>query len=449
MPAVLADHAIDELLLEGESVNAQIAGSITDASTEWPIDAAPAITLTVVDDDPRRPLLNSGILSQKSAIHLDGINWELAKVGKSGHTHTLTFEHAVVAELRRHDDPRKIGGGLTSRLEFVRTLVRDDAPWITVVGPYGVIPERSKVALSRGKPADPTATAVAPGTATPDTEDTWSTSGKILEEIGWRRFVRGVNELWCIPDSFTFLGDPELTLVEFGEGVDFIDFDFDQGKPVATVTAQVRMARWQVPTGSLVEVKGLGPADGKWIVSNVARSYFNPNGTVTLIQPLPTLPEPEQEPDAATAGGADTTQDGVGAGAGDGTASGTVEKIMSFAESKVGGPYVWGGTGPKGYDCSGLTMAAGAAGGSKLPHNSMAQRDTCKRAGTMLTIEQGINTRGALLFIDRGPGKVDHVALSDGKGGTIEAASRRTGIIHGKATGRGWTQAAKYPGVEY
>ena len=30
------------------------------------------------------------------------------------------------------------------------------------------------------------------------------------------------------------------------------------------------------------------------------------------------------------------------------------DKILAFARTKVGGPYVWGGNGPIGYDCSGL-----------------------------------------------------------------------------------------------
>src|SRR5207302_2891257 len=32
--------------------------------------------------------------------------------------------------------------------------------------------------------------------------------------------------------------------------------------------------------------------------------------------------------------------------------------VVSFALAQLGKPYVWGGEGPNGYDCSGLVMAA-------------------------------------------------------------------------------------------
>ncbi|MEU3564787.1 C40 family peptidase [Kitasatospora sp. NPDC006786] len=41
---------------------------------------------------------------------------------------------------------------------------------------------------------------------------------------------------------------------------------------------------------------------------------------------------------------------------------------IAFAKSKIGLPYVWGGEGPGGYDCSGLTMMAWREGGRQLNH---------------------------------------------------------------------------------
>ena len=41
---------------------------------------------------------------------------------------------------------------------------------------------------------------------------------------------------------------------------------------------------------------------------------------------------------------------------------------VAFAKSKIGLPYIWGGEGPEGYDCSGLTMMAWREGGKQLNH---------------------------------------------------------------------------------
>ena len=46
---------------------------------------------------------------------------------------------------------------------------------------------------------------------------------------------------------------------------------------------------------------------------------------------------------------------------------------VKTALAHVGDPYVWGATGPNGFDCSGLTSYAWAAAGFALPHSSLAQ----------------------------------------------------------------------------
>ncbi len=46
---------------------------------------------------------------------------------------------------------------------------------------------------------------------------------------------------------------------------------------------------------------------------------------------------------------------------------------VQTALAQVGDPYVWGSSGPDGFDCSGLTQYAYAAAGISLPHSSRAQ----------------------------------------------------------------------------
>jgi len=90
-------------------------------------------------------------------------------------------------------------------------------------------------------------------------------------------------------------------------------------------------------------------------------------------------------------------------------AAGAVEA----AEREIGVPYVWGGTTPAGFDCSGLVMWAYAQVGISLPHYSGAQyADTTHIP--MADIEPG-----DLLFY--GPGGSEHVAMYVGGGSMIEA----------------------------
>jgi cell wall-associated NlpC family hydrolase len=48
-------------------------------------------------------------------------------------------------------------------------------------------------------------------------------------------------------------------------------------------------------------------------------------------------------------------------------------RAVLFALAHIGTPYVWGGTSPSGYDCSGLTSQAWKAAGVSIPRTSQAQ----------------------------------------------------------------------------
>jgi cell wall-associated NlpC family hydrolase len=100
----------------------------------------------------------------------------------------------------------------------------------------------------------------------------------------------------------------------------------------------------------------------------------------------------------------------------DPTVSGTAVAAIAFAAQQLGTPYLWGGTGPGGFDCSGLVQAAYRSAGIVLPRVAQAQFD----AGPPVSGDSTV-LPGDLLFFGSGPSGVDHVGVYVGEGEMIDA----------------------------
>ncbi|MFV0253447.1 MAG: C40 family peptidase [Beutenbergiaceae bacterium] len=121
--------------------------------------------------------------------------------------------------------------------------------------------------------------------------------------------------------------------------------------------------------------------------------------------PRPTTPAPTTKPPAPPPAPAPSTSANAGA--------------LAWAKTQLGKPYIWGGTGPRGYDCSGLTLKAYASVGIGLPRNSRAQYG----AGDLVPVSQ--MRPGDLIFYSSN-GKqsgIYHVAIYAGNGMRVHAPS--------------------------
>ena len=87
--------------------------------------------------------------------------------------------------------------------------------------------------------------------------------------------------------------------------------------------------------------------------------------------------------DASTEGANDTGGENTSG------ASGSTGSALDFAYSQIGKPYIYGGTGPAGYDCSGLVQAAWRAGGVDLPRTTYAQADVGTRIYDLGAVQPG------------------------------------------------------------
>lgn len=123
-----------------------------------------------------------------------------------------------------------------------------------------------------------------------------------------------------------------------------------------------------------------------------------------------------------------TTSSGSNSGSGGGTTTGgggtkvTIPSVsgraaaaVAFAQAQIGKPYIFGATGPGGYDCSGLTQAAWKAAGVSIPRTATAQMQG------LPAIPASSAQPGDLVFFYGNSSYVDHVGMYIGNGMLIHA----------------------------
>jgi cell wall-associated NlpC family hydrolase len=98
--------------------------------------------------------------------------------------------------------------------------------------------------------------------------------------------------------------------------------------------------------------------------------------------------------------------------------SGRAAVAVSYARAQVGKPYVFGGSGPSVFDCSGLTSAAWAQAGVYLPHASSAQYSSTSRVSALQP--------GDLVFFYS---DLHHVGIYVGGGTFVHAANPGDGVV--------------------
>ena len=96
-----------------------------------------------------------------------------------------------------------------------------------------------------------------------------------------------------------------------------------------------------------------------------------------------------------------------------------VATAITYALRQLGKPYIWGGIGPAGYDCSGLIMMAYAATGISLPRTTFQQADVGTPVYSLSQLEPGdlIFTAGS----DGTSTNPGHVGMYIGDGLVVEA----------------------------
>ncbi len=130
----------------------------------------------------------------------------------------------------------------------------------------------------------------------------------------------------------------------------------------------------------------------------------------------PTTPATPTAPTAPTTPAAPTTPPAPTKPA----VSGNKQKVLDYAYAQLGKPYIWGGEGPVGYDCSGLTLMAYKQIGVYMAHGSQWQYNN----GTKIPLSQA--QPGDLVFFGNSGPTNHHVGIYIGNGQMIHAPNSRT-----------------------
>jgi peptidoglycan DL-endopeptidase CwlO len=189
----------------------------------------------------------------------------------------------------------------------------------------------------------------------------------------------------------------------------------EDGKPPASVydpaDAIAGAAKYLISQGAQSNVSAAIFAynHANWYVSEVlswASTYASGGFTVSAVSP------------AGSGSGSSTSCTGTGQLDALVAPTAAVGTAISYAEQQIGKPYLWGGTGPDAFDCSGLVMMAYRAAGIYIARTSEEQWATLPHVSAS-QVEPG-----DLVFFagsDGTPTSPGHVALVIGKNKMIEA----------------------------
>jgi len=110
----------------------------------------------------------------------------------------------------------------------------------------------------------------------------------------------------------------------------------------------------------------------------------------------------------------------------DPSAMGKGQEVADYALQFVGYPYVYGGSTPKGFDCSGFTKYVYAQYGYSLNRSAASQLDN----GTPVSMEE-LQPGDLVLFKKAGTGskRASHVGLYIGDGQFVHASTSKVGVI--------------------
>lgn len=444
------DSAVSQLLINGSQIDADITNAISQAQLERVLVGASTLTLTI--EDPARTIVNSQIAQivaptapgaglapdapyEPTTCALtdpatgDQLVFALCQVEKQGDQLTLVFEDFWINALRyayATEAGYLTAAGTVTRADFIVQVIRKALPLVPI--PVLVVPDT----FAQIEPLEQATGDSQWGTTTNPYEDAWTCVTRLANAVQWRCFSNG-NSLMVGPDAWLMSYPVAATFAENTGGVDSIDFTYDLGQAEATMTVYANTALVTFKPGSPIRVSNVGVAsvDSRgnpttWLASDISRSLFLPDTTIGAVQAQGFLTEDQL---GSTVAATSNNSQSVPASPTD-TPSDDASKAVSYALAQVGKPYVWGGTGPGAFDCSGLVWASYVYGAGMYFAFPRTSEDQWFNITDQIT-DMSQLLPGDLVFYNPGEDGIagpGHVVMYVGNGNVVEAAHTGTVI---------------------
>lgn len=409
---------------------------------------------------PRLRMSTTGVTELTIDVADPGL--QIAASGRLAPPAVVTYEdlRLVVAQYDLHGGPAGTGGlTVIARSEIARALKRRRGPLVMrnrspsdfVVAEVQAVRGRSFVQASASRPVVSRDVREAGSQATgADEPSSWTTFRRFADELGFLVYEIGSDVFFGQP---TWLAD-KLGAVRVGWG----SGEPEQFRPLRTPVCSFsedslyeRTVNLQLPpersrevrTGKAIDLRGVPePFNGRYLITEVETRLSGKTPlTVTGIHPRNPVPS-----NPTGAEGSDATVGGLGTGA---SGPQTALAFTAKALTQAGERYVFGAEAnlsdpdPRAFDCSELVEWAAAQVGVRFVDGSSNQIAAIERAGRVISVEQAMRTRGALLW------KPGHIAISLGDGRTIEARNSRVGVVVGRASDIRYVKGGLIPGMAY
>ena len=401
VPGFASEISSNDVVINGTTVDLIVGDALVNVELSLDITLASTVTLTI--HDPERTIINAPEFSQASLLNIGDTWYSLVSVEKEDSVLTVVFESGIIAALRQATGAFSIAPGTMTRTAFANLLV-DQISGAT----FAQASESYLYGLDEGY-ARTNKEQLSRGTVDAPLEDSWTCLQRLAAEIQWVCY-ESFGVVYFGPYGYLTAQDPVMWPVEFEAGIGTINGTYDVGQPLGTMTINAVADSWYPTIGQCVEIANLGPfSQGttavNWLVSQMDRpSLDEPDITITLMQPLPGLPEP-------STGGA---QAAVGAGTGNVQTTGgsdIANQALDFALSKVGDAYSETvRLGPDSYDCSGLVYEAYLSAGVELAGTTTAGMWP-NGAGEHVPDGAKNLLPGDLLFFGASTTQTEHVAM--------------------------------------